>query len=92
MSFNAHATSPESSSALIGECAWPRTLRGAAQVLAELSAIRAPGAAATLLGAADARPPTRRWRMSTDLTEVRPRLGCAFGREAFAAHHARGAR
>ena len=75
---------------LIGECAWPGPLRGAAQVLAELSATRDPEAAATLLGAADARPPTHRWRMFTDLTEVRARLEGTLGREAFVSHHARG--
>jgi predicted ATPase/DNA-binding SARP family transcriptional activator len=75
---------------LIGECAWPGPLGGAAQVLVELSERQDPEAAATLLGAADARPPTHRWRMFTDLTDVRARLEDALGHEAFAAHHARG--
>ncbi len=75
---------------LIGEFAWPGPLRGAAEVLVELSAPQDPEAAATLLGAADARAPTHRWRMSTDLSDVRARLQEALGREAFATHHARG--
>jgi predicted ATPase/DNA-binding SARP family transcriptional activator len=75
---------------LIGECAWPGPLRSAAQVLVELSETQDPEAAATLLGAADARPPTHRWRMFTDLTDVRTRLEDALGREAFAAHYAKG--
>jgi hypothetical protein len=77
---------------LIGECAWPGPLRGAAQVLAELSATQHPEAAAMLLGAADARPPTHRWRVFTDLSELRARLEHALGREAFATHHAAGTR
>jgi predicted ATPase/DNA-binding SARP family transcriptional activator len=75
---------------LIGECAWPGPLHGAAQVLVELSATQDPEAAATLLGAADVRPPTHRWRMVTDLTDVRTRLEDALGPEAFAAQHAKG--
>jgi predicted ATPase/DNA-binding SARP family transcriptional activator len=75
---------------LIGESAWPGPLRGAVQVLAELSATQDPEAAATLLGAADARPPTHRWRMFSDLTDVRTRLEDTLGRDAFASHHARG--
>jgi predicted ATPase/DNA-binding SARP family transcriptional activator len=75
---------------LIGESAWPGPLRGAMQVLAELSVTQDPEAAATLLGAADARPPTHRWRMLSDLTDVRTRLEDALGRDAFASHHARG--
>jgi hypothetical protein len=75
---------------LIGECACPAPLRDPAQVLVELSERQDPEAAATLLGAADARPPTHRWRMFTDLTDVRARLEDALGHEAFAAHHARG--
>jgi predicted ATPase/DNA-binding SARP family transcriptional activator len=75
---------------LIGECAWPGPLRGAAQVLVELSATQDPEAAATLLGAADVLAPTHRWQMFTDLTDVRLRLEDALGRDAFAAHHARG--
>lgn len=75
---------------LIEECAWPGPLRDAAQVLVELSAAQDPEAAATLLGAADAWPPTHRWQMSTDLTDVRTRLENELGREAFASHHARG--
>jgi predicted ATPase/DNA-binding SARP family transcriptional activator len=75
---------------LIGESAWPGPLRAAAQVLAELSETNDPEVAATLLGAADARPPTHRWRMSTELTDVRARLEDALGREAFAVHHAEG--
>jgi predicted ATPase/DNA-binding SARP family transcriptional activator len=75
---------------LIGESAWPGPLRGAVQVLAELSATQDPEAAATLLGAADARPPTHRWRMFSDLTDVRTRLEDTLGCDAFASHHARG--
>jgi predicted ATPase/DNA-binding SARP family transcriptional activator len=75
---------------LIGEAAWPGPLRGAAQVLAELSETHDSEAAATLLGAADARPPTHRWRMYTELTGVRTRLEDALGREAFAVLHAKG--
>jgi hypothetical protein len=75
---------------LIGECAWPGPLRGAAQVLVELSEAQDPEAAAMLLGAADARPPTHRWRMFTDLADVRARLEDALGREAFGALYARG--
>ena len=75
---------------LIGEFAWSAPLRGAAEVLAELAAERDPEAAATLLGVVDARPPTHRWRMDTDLSEVRARLERALGPEAFAARHAEG--
>jgi predicted ATPase/DNA-binding SARP family transcriptional activator len=75
---------------LIGESAWPGPLRGAVQVLAELSATQDPEAAATLLGAGDARPPTHRWRMFSDLIDVRTRLEDTLGRDAFASHHARG--
>jgi predicted ATPase/DNA-binding SARP family transcriptional activator len=75
---------------LTGEYAWAGPLGGAAQVLAELSAERDPQTAAMFLGAADARPPTHRWRMLTDLTEVRIRLEDVLGREAFDSFHARG--
>jgi predicted ATPase/DNA-binding SARP family transcriptional activator len=75
---------------LIGEFAWSGPLRGAAEVLAELSTRQDPKAAATLLGAAAARPPTHRWRMFTDLTEVRARLEDILGRESYVAAHAEG--
>ena len=76
---------------LIAECAWPGPLRGAAEVLAQVSAATDPEAAATLLGAADARPPTHRWRMFTDLTATRAMLEDALGQERFTARQAEGA-
>jgi hypothetical protein len=75
---------------LIGEFAWSGPLRGAAEVLAVVSATQDPQAAATLLGAAEARPPTHRWRMPIDLTAVRATLEDALGPETFAVHHAKG--
>ena len=75
---------------LIGQYAWAGPLRGAAQVLVQLSATQDPVAAATLLGAADARAPTHRWRLPTDLSDVRTRLEDTLGSETFADHHARG--
>jgi predicted ATPase/DNA-binding SARP family transcriptional activator len=75
---------------LIGEFAWSAPLRGAAEVLAVLSAAEDPAAAATLVGAAESRPPTHRWRLDTDLAPIRAGLETALGRETFALHHARG--
>ena len=75
---------------LIGECAWPGPLRGAAEVGARLCAQADPDTAAALLGAAEARPPTHRWRMSTDLADTRARLQDALGHEAFATRYADG--
>jgi predicted ATPase/DNA-binding SARP family transcriptional activator len=75
---------------LIGEFAWSAPLRGAAEVVVVLSETQDPAAAATLLGAAEARAPTHRWRMPIDLADVRTRLRDALGTETFAAHHAEG--
>lgn len=75
---------------LISEFAWSAPLRGAAEVLAVLSAPWDPDVAATLLGAADARAPTHRWRMPADLTQTRRTLEETLGPEAFAARHAEG--
>lgn len=75
---------------LIGEFAWAAPLRGAAEVLVVLSTPRDPDVAATLLGAADARAPTHRWRMPADLTQIRQTLNETLGPEAFATRHAEG--
>lgn len=76
---------------LIAACAWPGSLRGAAEVSARLSAAEDPEAAAKLLAAAEARPPTHRWRMLTDRTATRASLEDALGREAFTAYLDEGA-
>jgi predicted ATPase/DNA-binding SARP family transcriptional activator len=76
---------------LIGEFAWSAPLRGAAEVLVVLSAAHDPEAAATLLGAATARPPTHRWQMPTELTGVRAMLEDTLGPESFAARYGAGA-
>jgi predicted ATPase/DNA-binding SARP family transcriptional activator len=75
---------------LIGEFAWSGPLRGAAEVLAVLSATQDPAAATTLLGAAEVWAPTHRWRMPVDLADVRATLEATLGLETFAAHHAKG--
>jgi predicted ATPase/DNA-binding SARP family transcriptional activator len=80
----------EEAMGLIAECAWPGPLQGAAEVLAQLSADDEPEVAATLLGAAQARPPTHRWRMSTDLTATCAMLEDVLGHDVFTSRHTEG--
>lgn len=75
---------------LIGEVAWSGALREALQVAAVLAAPRDREAAAVLLGAADARQPTHRWRMPDGVSGIRAGLEETLGSETFAARHAEG--
>lgn len=76
---------------LIGEFSWPAPLRGALEVLAVLSAAQDARRAATLLGAAEARPPAHRWRMPADVASLRAALQRELGPELFGALYAEGA-